>query len=125
MVSTARKRYEILVRTRVCPAALARLGIALTPTAVPAKTVHRLRVRSDRDITDVVAALTERGVPVLGVRRSLERLRPRPRTVDQSPAEAEVIAAFRSVAGSPRGDVVSAAPTPRTARVLPLVPRTR
>jgi hypothetical protein len=120
MVSTPRKRYEILVRTRVCPAALARLGIALTPTAVPAKTVRRLRVPAERDITDVVRTLTERGVPVLGVRRSLERLRPRPRTVEQPTVEGEVIVAFPSRAGSPAARAESAT----TARVLQLVPRT-
>jgi hypothetical protein len=124
MVSTARKRYEILVRTRVCPAALARLWIALTPTAGPAKTVHRLRVRSDRDITDVVATLTERGVPVLGVRRSVERLRPRPHTVEQPAAEGEVIVAFpAAAAGTPVRRAVPARRADDTARVLPLVPR--
>jgi hypothetical protein len=64
-----RSRYEILVRTRVGPAALARLRIALTPITVPRNTVHRLRVPADRDLPQLVRQLTERGVELLEVRR--------------------------------------------------------
>jgi hypothetical protein len=72
MTGSGRKRYEIHVRTRVAPAALARLRTALTPTAVPRSTVYRLRVPADRDFTEVVAKLTERDVELLQVRRCPE-----------------------------------------------------
>jgi hypothetical protein len=64
-----RSRYEILVRTRVGPAVLARLRIALTPITIPRNTVHRLRVPADRDLPQLVRQLTERGVELLEVRR--------------------------------------------------------
>ena len=101
MTIPARSRYEILVRTRVSPAVLARLRIALTPTAVPRETVYRLHVPADRDITEVVERLTERGIHLLEVRKSPCR----PGSRSRSPAAADepcadVITAFCT--GTPR-----------------------
>jgi hypothetical protein len=131
MAGTARTRYEIVVRTRVSPAALARLRIAMTLTAVPRRTLHRLRVPADRDLTDVVRSFTERGVQILEVRRCPEPPSAPPRTVDdtQAPAGGELIVAFGAAAGPPGG---TAAIDPRApvsaseaARVLPLARRPR
>jgi hypothetical protein len=107
MTTPARSRYEILVRTRVSPAALARLRIALTPTAVPRKTVYRLRVPADRDITEVVERLTERGIQLLEVRKSPSpsgaRYRPpTPAGAADEPC-ADVIAPFGTATPRPAG----------------------
>ena len=118
MPSTARKRYEILVRTRVSPAVLARLRIAFTSIVVPRKTVHRLRVPADRDISEVVRTLTEQHVQILEVRRCRASNAGRPAGERSG---GEVIVPFRSAtAATPRVRGLST-----DAVVLPLVPRPR
>src|SRR4051812_22196028 len=102
MAGSARKRYEIFVRTRMSPAALARLRIALTPTTVPGNRVHRLRVRGDRDIADVVHTLIERDIELLELRRRTEWV--------------------SSSAGEPSGaDVIVPFPAPRDAPPSPAI----
>jgi hypothetical protein len=104
MATAARSRYEILVRTRVSPAALARLRIALTPTAVPRQTVYRLRVPADRDITEVVKRLTERGIQLLEIHKSPGRPGARRRSPDDTAADeprADVIVPFRTAVTPP------------------------
>jgi hypothetical protein len=134
MTTTARTRYEIRVRTRLSPVALARLRVALTPIAVPSRTVRRLRVAADHDITDVVRALTERNIEVLEVRRSPvlpARRGAADRTVvdaveDEAPRSTgdDVITALRSRIGAGLGRSPAPSSSRGTARVLPFVPRT-
>jgi hypothetical protein len=103
MTTAARSCYEIVVRTRVSPAALARLRLTLAPTAVPRRMVYRLRIPADRDITEVVERLTVRGIQLLEVRKTPGRAATRhPATGAGAAPEqpcADVIAPFRTVAG--------------------------
>jgi hypothetical protein len=73
-MSSARTSFELLVRRHVSAAALATFPVALVPTAVPRKTVHRLRVSVDSDLADIVGRLTERDVGLLEIRRCPDRL---------------------------------------------------
>jgi hypothetical protein len=122
MATSTRKRYEILVRTRMSPASLARLRIALTPTTVPGNTVHRLRVPGDRDISEVLRTLIERNIQLLEVRRCAEPIRS---AVGEPPGGA-VIVPFPASRGAisppaPRAPL----PTGDGAAVLPLGRRRR
>jgi hypothetical protein len=50
------------------PALVASFPVPLASAAVPRRTVHRLHVRADRGITELVRRLAECGVEVLDVR---------------------------------------------------------
>jgi hypothetical protein len=78
---SARTSFELFVGRHLSPAMLATFPVALFPTAVPRKTVHRLRVGADSDIAEIVQRLTERDVQVLDIRRCPERPRREPRQV--------------------------------------------
>jgi hypothetical protein len=62
-------RYELLVETRVAPAALCAFRVPLTRTTVPRRTMYRFRVPADRDLPDVLDRLTRNHVEVLEIRR--------------------------------------------------------
>jgi hypothetical protein len=68
----ARTSFELFVGRHLSPAMLATFPVGLFPTAVPRKTVHRLRVGADSDIAEIVRRLTERDVQLLEIRRCPE-----------------------------------------------------
>ncbi|MGY1605417.1 hypothetical protein [Geodermatophilus sp. SYSU D00815] len=68
-MARTRVRFELRVATVVGPAALATFRVPVSPTAVPRRTVYRLRVPADRDLPEVVHRLTARDVEVLEIRR--------------------------------------------------------
>jgi hypothetical protein len=74
----ARMSYEVLVERHLSPAMVATFPVALTTTTVPRNRVHRLRVRADQDLADVVRRLTERRVQLLEIRRCPAPGAPRP-----------------------------------------------
>ncbi|MGY1810334.1 hypothetical protein ACI8AF_23450 [Blastococcus sp. SYSU D00669] len=80
----ARVRYELRIETVVSPAALATFRVPVQPTAVPRRTVFRLRVPADRDLSEVVDRLTARDVELLEIRRCDEASPPR-RPRDEPP----------------------------------------
>ena len=85
-MSWGRVRYELRIETVVSPATLATFRVPVEPTAVPRRTVHRLRVPADRDLTEVVDRLTARDVELLEIRRCDEaapRPRPEPDVLDR------------------------------------------
>jgi hypothetical protein len=62
------RRYEMWIRTVLSPAVVASFPVRTESTRVPRKSVRRLHVRSDRDVTAVVRRLSECGVEVLELR---------------------------------------------------------
>ena len=67
------RRYEMWIRTVLSPAVVASFPVRTETTRVPRKSVRRLQVRSDRDVTAVVRRLAECGVEVLELRVVDER----------------------------------------------------
>ena len=76
-MEAARTRYEVRVGTVVSAATLATFRIPVRPTAVPRNTVYRLRVHTNRDLSELLHRLTEHDVQVLEIRRCAEPSRPR------------------------------------------------
>ena len=74
----ARTRYELRVGTVVSEATLATFRVPVRRTDVRRQTVYRLRVPTDRDLSELLHRLTERDVQVLEIRRC-----PEPRHRDQ------------------------------------------
>jgi hypothetical protein len=113
-MEAAGTRYELLVGTLLSKAALDTFQIPVRPTAVPRRTVYRLRVPADRDLAEVLHRLTESDVHVLQIRRCPEPRRregptapvpPRepPREVGSpAPAADGVVVPFRARSGLPR-----------------------
>ena len=62
------RRYEMWIRTVLSPAVVASFPVRSEPTRVPRRSVRRLQVRSDRDLTTVVRRLAECGIEVLELR---------------------------------------------------------
>ncbi len=62
------RRYEMWVRTVLSPSVVASLPVRSEPTWLPRKSLRRLRVRSDRDLTVVMRRLAECGVDVVDLR---------------------------------------------------------
>jgi hypothetical protein len=111
-MEVAGTRYELRVGTLVSEATLATFQVPMRPTAVPRNTVYRLRVRADRDLSEVLHLLTERAVQVLEIRRCPERRPRNGRPAGQVPRPPTGEAAR----GGPRGVVV---PFPRRTAVPP------
>jgi hypothetical protein len=88
-VEAARTRYEVRVGTVVSAATLATFRLPVRPTAVPRNTVYRIRVHTNRDLSELLHRLTEHDVQVLEIRRCAEPSRPsRPsRPVNAPPPE--------------------------------------
>ncbi|MCU1667229.1 MAG: hypothetical protein JWP40_156 [Blastococcus sp.] len=61
-------RYEMRIRTVVSPALIASCPLRATRTEVRRRSTFLVRVTSDRDITDVVRRLVDRGVEILDIR---------------------------------------------------------
>src|SRR4051794_39460960 len=107
-MAAAGTRYELLVGTLVSKAALATFRVAVSPTAVPRRTVYRFRVPADRDLNEVLSRLTDRDVQVLEIRLCPERRRrdrrtppvgqeaPREESGDPAEAGAGVVVPFRA-----------------------------
>lgn len=125
-MGAARIRYELRVGTHVGTAALSTLRVPVRPTAVPRRTLYRIRVPADRDLTEVLDRLIERDVEVLEIRRCPDGP-PRDRgsapagpgrssrQAGDAPADADgVVVPFRAAADSPRAAAVPA-PGGRTA----------
>jgi hypothetical protein len=101
-VESARTRYEVRVGTVVSAATLATFGVPVRPTAVPRRTVYRIRVHTNRDLSEVLHRLTEHDVQVLEIRRCAEPSRPsrpehaaRQETGDLAAATDGVVLPFR------------------------------
>ena len=71
-MEAGRTRYEVRVGTLVSAAAIATFRVAVKPIAVRRKTVYRLRLPADRDLSEIVHRLTEHDVEVLEIRRCPE-----------------------------------------------------
>jgi hypothetical protein len=67
-MSSRRTRYEVLVATLLNEASLAAFRRGVMPTAVPRRTVYRLRVPADRNLPEVLHRLTDHNVQVLEIR---------------------------------------------------------
>jgi hypothetical protein len=61
------------IRTVVSPALIASCPLRATRTEVRRRTTFLVRVTSDRDITDVVRRLVDRGVEILDIRSAEAR----------------------------------------------------
>ncbi|MGY1742977.1 MULTISPECIES: hypothetical protein [unclassified Blastococcus] len=68
-MGASRIRYELLVGTHVGTATLATLRIPVRRTAVPRRTLYRLRVPADRDLADTLRRLIDSDVEVVEIRR--------------------------------------------------------
>jgi hypothetical protein len=91
----SKNRFEFRIETVISPAALATFRVPLHPTALPASTVYRFSVDSERDLTEIVQRLTERDVEVLEIRRRLTPRRAR-RPAPPAPTDgADVVVPFR------------------------------
>jgi hypothetical protein len=101
-VEAARTRYEVRVGTVVSAATLATFRLPVRPTAVPRNTVYRIRVHTNRDLSELLHRLTEHDVQVLEIRRCAEPSRPSrpvhappPETADIPAAADGVVLPFR------------------------------
>ena len=65
---SALRRYEMWIKTVMSPALVAALPVHADRTAVPRKSIHRLRVTGDRDVPSVIQRLAECGVEVVDLR---------------------------------------------------------
>lgn len=62
------RQYEMWVKTVLSPALIASFPLRADTTPVPRRSIRRLRIRGDRDLTTVVRRLAECGVEVVDLR---------------------------------------------------------
>ena len=62
------RRYEMWIRTVVSPALVAALPVHAERSTMPRRSLHRLRVAGDLDVSAVLQRLAECGVEVLDAR---------------------------------------------------------
>jgi len=118
-METRRTRYEIVVATLLNKASLAAFRLGTTPTIVPRRTMYRLRVPADRDLSEVLHRLTDHDVQVVEIRQCVEPEReartggrePQPASGPQ--CEEPAVAAPSVVVPFARGSAGQAAPPAR------------